>query len=343
MTYVDPLLLESLGIYGPDQQTFATDNGYTLGTPASTPVVPTNQPTGAGGVPLDQQSGSAIIASVLRQAGLGDSPELAAYAAQLAILGLSAGDLQNRLSADINDPASTPGKVIATKYPALIQHNQAALGRNAPQMTVGDFLQTRNANLQVIQASGLTPYVDPQKLADSWITGFVSPAEAKGRIDTAVQAVFQEPPEVRAEMQRLFGAGDSLGAATAYYLDPGNALPKIQQQQAAGEVAGAATRTGYGLLTAAEATQLAQQGVTAGQAQQGFQTLGNERQLFNPLPGEPGAPITQDQQLAAQFGGNVADQQAIDRQKRARLAVFGGQGGLGASSGGLTGLGSAAS
>jgi len=343
MTYVDPSLLESLGIYGEDQQTFADQNQFTLGTPPPpAPGTPAAVPTGAGGIPLDQQSGSAIVAAILKRAGLGDSPELAAYAAQLTTLGLSSGDLQARLDADINDPTSTPGKVIAQKYPALIQHNQTALQQGLPQLNVGNYLATKQANLDVITASGLGSFYDPNKLADQWITGFVSPAEAKGRIDAAVQAVYNEQLDVRAELSRMFGTGDSLGAATAYFLDPNNALPKIQQQLQAGELGAASNRAGFGLLTPAEATQLAQQGVSAGQAQQGFGTLASEQSLFNPLPGEPGAGIDRATQLGAAFGNNALDQQLIERQRQARINVFGSRAGLGANATGVVGLGSAA-
>jgi len=221
----------------------------------------------------------------------------------------------------------------------------AAVTQRAPQLNVGQFLQLRRDNLDLIHRAGLDQYVpnaDPNALADKWITSFTSPDEAKSRIEAAQQAVFNEPLENRQNFQRMFGVGDSLPAATAYFLDPTNAIPDIQNAITAGELGGAAQRSSYGLLSRDEALQLARQGVTQGQAGQGFNKLATQAELFQGLPGEQGViPITRAQQLAAQFGNDAASQQAIERQAAARRSVFGAGGGWNPSQGGVVGLGSA--
>lgn len=300
--------------------------------PAPTPTAPSG-PASVGGLTPDQLNTQAIINATLRQYGL-DTPDLIAWARQSVVNGSTA----DQINLELYDPTSTPGKVVDQLYPAIAQRRAAGL----PPVSISDYQATRDTYQQILNRGGLTSYVDAKKLTDDWITGDVSPAEVQDRIGAVQAAVFTEPAEVRAELQREFGVGDSLGAATAYYLDPATAVPKIQQQLAAARIGGAAVRTGYGLLTPEETTRLAQQGVTAGQAQQGFGALASQSELFAPLPGEVGTGVTRGEQLGAAFEGNAADRQLIERQQRARLAVFGGGGNFGATQKGVAGLGSAA-
>lgn len=302
----------------------------------SAPAAPAPSADGSssvGGLTPDQLNTQAIINATLRQYGL-DTPDLLAWAKQSIINGSTA----DQINLELYDPSSTPGKVVDQLYPAIAKRRAAGL----PPVSIREYQTTRDTYQQILQRGGLTSYVDAKKLTDDWITGDVSPAEVQDRIGAVQAAVFTEPAEVRAELQREFGIGDSLGAATAYYLDPATAVPKIQQQLAAARVGGAAVRTGYGLLTADETMRLAQVGVTADQAQQGFGALASQSELFNPLPGEVGAGVTREQQLGAAFEGNAADRQLIERQQRARLAVFSGGGNFGATQRGVAGLGSAA-
>jgi hypothetical protein len=82
--------------------------------------------------------------------------------------------------------------------------------------------------------------------------------------------------------------------------------------------------------------------VTVGQAQQGFTTLADSRQLFAQLPGEAGGQtLSTGQQIGAVFGTDNAARQRIEQQRAARLAQFGGATAATASRSGITGLGSA--
>lgn len=303
-------------------------------TPAGSPPTPTPPgPAGVGGFTPAQLNTQSIIQATLRQYGL-DTPELAQWARDSIVN----GSTSDQMLLELYDPTSTPGKVVDQLYPAIAQRRAAGL----PPVSISDYQSTRDTYQQILNRGGLAPYVDAKALTDKLIAGDTSPAELQDRVQAAQAAVFNEPAEVRAELQREFGVGNALGAATAYYLDPVNSVPKIQQQLAAARIGGAAVRTGYGLLTADETTRLAQQGITADQAQQGFSQLASQSQLFAPLPGEPGATVSRSEQLGAVFDSNAADQQRVERQRRARLAVFGGGGGFGSTQQGVAGLGSAA-
>jgi len=130
------------------------------------------------------------------------------------------------------------------------------------------------------------------------------------------------------------------GSLTAYFLDPKKALPAIQQQFTASQIAADSNRAGVGQLTAGQATHLAQLGVSDAQAQQTFGTLGQEQGLFqSQVAGED--QIGLETQLSAAFDNSSAAQLRIRRRQEARLADFQGQAGFGATNKGIGGLGTA--
>lgn len=171
------------------------------------------------------------------------------------------------------------------------------------------------------------------------IAGEVSPKEYSDRVEGAAQAAFSTPPEVRDELSRLYGLGP--GDMTAFWLDPDRGLQSIQKQMLAGQLAGTARRTTYGLLTREEAEKLAGAGVTATQAEKSFAELSALRPLFTATAGEAGEEIGRETQLAATFGQDAEAMRRIERRRQTREAQFGGAGGAAQGGRGVTGLGSA--
>lgn len=85
---------------------------------------------------------------------------------------------------------------------------------------------------------------------------------------------------------------------------------------------------------------MADLGISAQQAQQGFGSLVQGAQLFQSLPGMTSeGTIGRETQLAAAFGGDALAQQEIERRRRERQAAFEGGGSFAASQQGVTGLG----
>jgi hypothetical protein len=103
---------------------------------------------------------------------------------------------------------------------------------------------------------------------------------------------------------------------------------------------GDVTATTPQAITQAQALRLAQLGVTQVQAQQGFQTLSHEQQLYTGLPGQAqiGGTLSTDQLLNAQFGSDGQTQ--LELQMRAQFekgtTAQGTQ--VGETSGGATGV-----
>lgn len=224
------------------------------------------------------------------------------------------------------------------RFPAIAIRQANGL----PPISPADYVDLESQYDQAIHQTGLTGMFNRTDMYTKWIGGDVSASEVHDRATAAYQAAMGEPLDVRAELTRLYG-NDASGIATAYFLDPTNTLPQIQQRIQAGEIAGSSTRTGYGLLTRAEAEGLASQGITGQQAQSGFGDLASKQQLFTGLVGQNESDITRQQQMDAEFGNDQASQQAIMQRAGNRVAAVnsGAQYGMGKT--GVSGLGSAAS
>jgi hypothetical protein len=165
---------------------------------------------------------------------------------------------------------------------------------------------------------------DFQKL----IAGNVSAVEFNNRIQQGYMAAKSAPQAVKDQLSNLYGITDQ--DLAAYFLDPTKATDVIKakeknaftfnrQIQAAQISAQGKTQAGI-QLGMGTAEELAAQGITADQAQQGFQQIGTTQELYNPLQGEQ--VITQEQQIAGTFGTNAEARKAITARKRSRQAAF---------------------
>lgn len=275
----------------------------------------------------DQANARATIGGLLNQYGLGS---LTDWAWGLYTAGYNTDYIMQELR---NRPE------FQQRFPGIALRQKNGLSPISPN----DYVALERSYDEILHASGLNSFYDRNTMYTQWIGGDVSPTEVKARADLASQAAFAEPVEVRAELQRMYGPS-SVAVATAYFLDPTNALPEAQRRLAASEIGGGSLRSGYGLLTRDEAEHLASIGVTGDQAQQGFGKLTSQRELFSALPGEAGYQgLSQDQQIAAQFEGNATDQMAIQREAQARIAAFSGSTSYRVGQQGVAGLGSTSS
>jgi len=205
------------------------------------------------------------------------------------------------------------------RYGVILKRQELGL----PPMSESDVLNTEKAFAQINQQAGLpaTFSDQPQDFA-ALIINDVSPQEYQDRVINGYQAAMQAPQEVRDMIHNYYGTPLTQGEMAAFFLDPNKTDAVLQKQLTAAQIGAQGVGTGYGNINATQAENLASQGVTQAQAQQGFSQLGNESQLFQGLPGQNEQNITQDQQLAAQFSGNVQDQQAIANRAKQRIATF---------------------
>lgn len=218
-----------------------------------------------------------------------------------------------------------------TRFPAY--HDLVKQGH---AMSVAEMLSYEKTAIGMFRAAGIPSgfYDSPQDFA-SFMKGQVSVAELQQRVSAASEAAFSAPTETKQALQDLYGLDP--GHLTAFFLDDKKALPLIQQQYQAGQIAGAANRTGFGTINRQEAERIASLGVTGEQAQQGFGQLAGQQGAIAAQVGEN--QISQSDQIDAVFGGNQLAQQRIKKRTQTRKNAFGGGSGFSTGQGGVTGLG----
>ena len=218
-----------------------------------------------------QQDANAIVQQFLSDYGL---QSLSGWAWNLITQGASAAQVDQQLR---------QRPEFAQRFPGIIARQRAGL----PPISPGEYVAYENQAQQMFHQAGLPDsfYTSQQELGNL-IGSDVSISELGERIQQGYQAAAQAPQEVRDQLQRLYGIDQ--GHLAAFFLDPTTAEPLIMKRFRAAQIAGQSQLTGYdNALGQTQAEQLAAQGVTDAQAQQGFSQLGHESQLFGALPGSP--------------------------------------------------------
>jgi hypothetical protein len=253
-----------------------------------------------GGMTSTQQNAWALLQQTLQQYGFSgaDLTQLVAWAKGEVIRGSSA----NQIALDLQN---TPQ--FERRFPAI-----KTLAGEGVAVTPAEYITLERTYAQLEQNAGL-----PANFAsyDALIGGQVSPSEYSDRINKGYLAVEAAPQETVNAMQQYYGV--SKGQLAAYFLNPKAQEPVLLQQAMAAQIGGAGAVSGLGRpVSADEAFRLAQMGVTYQQAQQGFQKLAHEAQLYQgTLPGQ-GAPAIDTQKLLEQQFGSDAQTQ-LELQIRA--------------------------
>ncbi|HEY2332963.1 MAG TPA: hypothetical protein VGH94_13675 [Acidimicrobiales bacterium] len=206
------------------------------------------------------------------------------------------------------------------QYKQRFAGNVARQAAGLTPMTEADYLNYEQSARQLFSFYGLpkTFYDQPSDFAD-FIAKDVSVTELSDRVQLASQRMNAQPEEDKA-WARLYGV--STGDQLAYFLDESKALPILQRQAAAANLAGIGTRTGFGDIDRAAAERLAGMGVTADQATQGFGQLAGMKQVTGQIIGDTGPGMTQGEQLGAVFDQNATNVADLSRRQRGRLANF---------------------
>lgn len=280
---------------------------------------------GVGSGTAAQNDSFATLRSILEQYGLGS---LAQWAWDQLVNNRSPNEIMLDL---VNQPA------FKQRFPAIDQRRQAGL----PSISPAEYINYETQARQLMRAAGFPQgFYDQPDDFTNYIAGDVSLAELSQRVQIYQQAAYQAPAEVRQQLKDLYGVDE--GGIAAFFADEKRALPALQQQYTSAQIAGQAQRQRFGPLSVTEAERLAQLGVTADAAAQGFGMVDQARELFRALPGEADqAPGRAD--ALGLVSGDSGAQQAVDLQARRRKAQFGGGGTYATGQQGVSGLGSAAS
>jgi hypothetical protein len=127
--------------------------------------------------------------------------------------------------------------------------------------------------------------------------------------------------------------------AVGVILDPTIGPAAVDRLITQAKIGGSAIRSGFGPISAGQATSLEQAGLTGESAQSGLTNLALQQPLFANTVGETG-DITTDEQLST-LTGNAAAITEIEQRRATRKAAFSGGGGAASGGTGRQGLGGA--
>jgi hypothetical protein len=186
--------------------------------------------------------------------------------------------------------------------------------KGLPPITPAEYISTKNSMTQALVAAG----IDPKAVSlDDLIGNDVSPTELSDRIQQGYLAISMAPQDVVSAFHNFYGV--TRGELLHYFTDPKANETSLLRKAVAAQIGGAAAGSGFMGATQGSgrfpvgqqlANQLAAQGVTYAQAQQGFAQLATQAQLYNRLPGQAQVRGYSTPQLAeAQFFGGPAEQQ----------------------------------
>lgn len=178
------------------------------------------------------------------------------------------------------------------EYQQRFSGNALRIANGLPALSPADYIATEANYLQVLQSYGLSAYGSQGELADL-IGKDVSANELDSRAQIAEQQYENAPDQIKNLWNTYFG---TKGDALAHILDPNIATSTIQNEGTQVAIGGAATMQGLG-VSQARAQQLQQAGVTANQAQQGYEQIAYE--------------LPTDQSIANRFG-TTEDQTQIE-------------------------------
>jgi hypothetical protein len=204
-------------------------------------------------------------------------------------------------------------------YQKRFSANAARVRKGLAELDPATYIGLENQYRTLIRANGLPSdfYTSQDKLAQL-IEGDVSPAELNERIQQGYRAVSDADPEVRRQMQRLYGVSE--GELAAYFLDPEETAPILTRQARAAQIAARGAEQAGISISGSLAEDLARRNITEQEAQRGFTEFSQLGELRQAFAGEQ--PVSEEDIVAAQFGINTEVQEELRRRQRGRVAAF---------------------
>lgn len=257
-------------------------------------------------------------------------PSLADWALNVMIEGSSGAELQQRLYLRPE---------FQHRFRAIFQLQK--MGQPAP--TPAEVIAYERNAAELMHSAGMPPgfYDKPDDFVDL-IVNRVSANELASRINQGFIRVQSGPRAVREAFASFFGpSGDA--ALAAVFLDPKKALPALQQQVGAAEIAGAGFNFGF-KLSRDRSLEAAGQGYDYAAANDRFANLVRIAPLFSETISEHDDIQAETEGVQTVFGLEGASQASrkIEQRSDERAAAFeGGGGAMGSARTGARGLGAA--
>lgn len=197
-------------------------------------------------------------------------------------------------------------------------HQRVQNGYNA--ISLGEYLQLENTYHRIMQEAGLPAgfYDDPSDFGN-WIASNVSPDEIQNRVALSVRAAQSVDPTARNLMARFYGL--TTGDIASFFLDQDRALPVIERQYQAANVASWAARAGFQIDGITSYEDLVDSGVTVEAAANNYGTIKSLSDTVGNIAGVYGETYGQsDAEADVFFGRNDKRRRLISKE----AATFGG-------------------
>ena len=219
------------------------------------------------------------------------------------------------------------------EYQKRFAANALRLKNGLPELSPGTYIGLENSFKDTLRANGLPEnfYDNPEEDFAKWIEGDVAPSEVQARIEKGYNAVANADPEVKRQMESLYGVTES--ELASYFLDPTRAKPIIEnkqiirQAQAANIAARAVEQGGVNLASDEARTlyeDLANRGFSEGQIMSAFQDVGKLGELKTTLSGE--TALSQQDIVTGAFGIDTGSTLELEKRRRRRVGEFAGGG-----------------
>lgn len=288
-----------------------------------------------------EESARQFDASQAAEAALAAQSRVDAFARLRSLLnrynlGALEGNVRDLIARGITDGDSVLFELRETEsFKTRFKANAARERKGLPALDPSSYIGLEQSYRDVLSSNNLPiGFYDDQDDFDALIEGAVSPGELQSRISDGYRKVQDADPEVKRQMQELYGVAEP--ELLAYFLDPKRARPlldsaALRRQAEAAAIAARGFEQGGLTLTRESAEALAARGITPEEAATQFAQRGALAGLYNPLTGEEG--LTQQEELGATFGYDVAATEKLKRRREQRVGEFQTGGGFARTSG----------
>lgn len=286
---------------------------YPTGGGGSQPTTPTGPLTleqQLAGMPGQERDAYAALTTLFDSYGLGSlAPKILSY-------------LQNGYGSD----TITILLQQTDEYKKRFAGNQQRIANGLQVLTPAEYLSTEASYKQLLRQNGLSDHFDNEGNFAEWIGKDVSPTELSDRVNMAVQATTQAPPQVTQYFNQL---GIGTGDLAAYFLNDQNPTPALQLKLNQAQIGGAALQQNL-QISAADALTYAQRGVSYQQAQSAYQRIADILPTADQLSQIYKTQVPVNQQTLEQqyLGQSGSAQLASERLGQQETATFSGQSGV---------------
>jgi hypothetical protein len=224
------------------------------------------------------------------------------------------------------------GKPFNDAYATRFSANAKRVANGLPALSEDQYLAFENQYASTLSSLGYDNFAN-KKYYDKWLAGAVAPTEVADRIQLGIDA-YNMDENGKTALKGIAPNLNQTDIVTAL-LDSEMGIPQLKRKIELSKIAGTAKTAGLDILSEARAAELATAGVSAAEAQRGFQAISSGMQRGKELAGIYGEGAYTQQEAEAEvfnLAGGVNAGQKRKRLASRERATFGGQTGVGAGS-----------